>query len=158
MSEQMQGREIKVNKQRITIYNLNLEKGAWYSHIYQNNATREIDSRFGLKGESVPRGSEEYDSIMRSTGYCSLGKIEVETALNYFGFLATQCGNFVGIPEKEVKEHISKGEFKGRLTENDIEIAMRYKDFMRKGVTYLDIMNIEGTDVLFPQNLEKMLF
>ena len=157
MSEQMQGRDVEVDGQKVTIYDLSDNPKSWYSAVYQNDATRELDKKFDLTGEPVNKDSDTAHFLRLCTGACSLGKTEVELVLSYFSFLAKQAGNFVGLPEKEFREHVRKGDIaKIDISERFIDIALKYRDAYNDA-TYLGRMNVEGIDVLFPQNLEKMI-
>lgn len=90
-----------------------------------------------------------------ATGSCSLGETEVELVLKYFAGLVKQVGNFVGVPEQEVRKNISEGKLR-HFDGSDVNLALTYRDGMANGETYLKRINVEGKDVLFPANLRKL--
>lgn len=155
-SKNLEGRIVKVKGDEINVYDIKNPK-RWYSAVYQNKDTKELDERFGLTGDSVKKGSEIEKYLNLSTAHCSLGKTEVEYLLRYFAHLAKQAGNFVGILEKELREHLRKGDLGQAYGEGYINLALEYKDYMRKGATYLKRIKVERKNILFPCNLKKML-
>ncbi len=128
-----------------------------YSVTYQNKDTRVLDERFGLTGQTVSHDSYTSHYLKLSTGSCSLGDTHVEMMLRHFAILAGQAGNFIGIKEEELKQHLKLGKLK-HLSEYNLEKALEYQDWMNKGVTYLQRLSVEGSNVLFPKNINKMLF
>lgn len=159
MAEQMQGRDIQVQNNRITLYDLSKNLNSWYTKVYQTNETRELDERFGLAGEPVDKDSDVAHFLRLSSGACSLGKTEVELVLSYFTSLARQAGNFVELSENEFRNHIRKGNLSRlAISEGDVNLALRYQDFMNDGVIYLERINVEGTEIIFPKNLKKIIF
>lgn len=156
---ELQGRDVKADGDDITVYDLSANPNSWYSTIYQNQDTRKLDELFGLTGKAVEKGSEADYLLGLATGACSLGKTEVEMVLTYFAILARQAGNFIGLPEEQLREHIRKGDL-GLLISSECLIngALNYQDGMNDGKTYLKRMEVEGVTVVFPQNLRKLIF
>ncbi len=153
MSEQLQGRIVNVGGDEIAIYDID-QPGSWFTEIYQNKDTKALDETFGLTGEPIEVDSDVAHFLSLATDSCSLGETEVELVLRYFAGLAKQVGNFVGVPEQELRKNISDGKLR-HFDGSDVNRALTYRDGMANGETYLKRINVEGKDVLFPANLRK---
>lgn len=155
MSKELEKRVVDVDGDEVAVYKINNPESL-YSAVYQNKDTRTLDERFGLTGKPVGPDSETGRYLRLAVGGCSLGKTEVEYVLRAFVIIAMKNGHFLGFPEEELKQNIKKGKIK-MFDEYDLDLALRYKDGMNDGATYLKRVNVEGTDVIFPANLQKQL-
>ena len=117
-----------------------------YTHIYQNNDTRALDTRFEMDGKPVPEGDPRGDFLSRCAGLCSLGDAHVESTLRYFVAVAKRAGTFIGFREDEIRTQMGN-----RLS---LDTSLRYED--GKQGPYLVRKEVEGQQVLFPRNLPKM--
>ena len=151
MLERLESRVVQVDGDEIKVYTLPSHPNAYNSFAFQNQDTRTLDERFGLTGVPVTKDSAIGIDLQMATGSSSLGMQEVELTLRYFANVGRQTGNFVGLPEKEIRENI-RNERLSDLTEAGIEISIDYKD---RGVSYLKRIDVEGTSILFPANLRK---
>jgi hypothetical protein len=117
-------------------------KGLSYTHIYQNNDTRELDERFELEGDSLSQGDKRLDYR------CDIVNSNVQDALSYWVRMAQGVnGNFVGFREDEIKEEIEKT----KAIYINLEEALRFSHNGSR--PYLRRKMIEGHSVLFPRNL-----
>ncbi|GEM_PF-2061659 len=159
MIPELTGRDVDCEGQRVTIYDLSQLPKSFFSAVYQNNTTRALDLTFKLTGTPLARESPEYATIRKSTGPSSLGDSRIESLLQYFGVLARQAGNFVGIKEEELLRQIQEGRLRDSFIHaGDIESALRYEDGMNDNARYLERLVVEGNPVLFPSNLRELIF
>ncbi len=157
MFAQLQERRIQANNDFIQIYEIPRVGGKRiYSFVYANEDTRRMDLAFGLNGSTVRRDSQIYNDLIRSTGPGSLGSSEVEFVLRYFASVAAQGGRFVGLREEEIKKCFENPNSIVKVV--DLEKTLNHSDKLAGGVTYLTRVEVEGTKVLFPRNLRRLVF
>ncbi len=120
--------------------------------VYQNSDTRRLDERFGLTGHPIERDSALARMIYRSSSVNAIGDFSTSRVLMYFGVLAVDGGVFVGISEEEFRAYADTGHASFDFLSNTIDRAIMHNE--GRGTPYLRRCTVEGTNVLFPANLQ----
>ncbi len=118
-----------------------------FRRVYQDVETRNLDGFFGLEGKPVRKDAQDLLGMAEKQAILD-GPVTGKVAA-YMIVLAQKYGNFVGVPEEELRTMIRSRTIVS-LKEPHIDETLRYKGRMNGGQCYLRRVNVDGINVLFP--------